>query len=287
MWLLSTRSAPPCADLDQACAHFRAWRLGPDGQWVAAGLDALLAADDPAVPTTIYIHGNRADAQRAIQQAWPVYRCLEQDPAGRRFRFIIWSWPADRVRGRQLTDLRLKAARSDEQSLYLAWCLDHMRADVPVNLVGYSFGARVITGALHLLGGGQVAGQSLARRSSETRRPLRAVLVAAAIGNDWLGPGQRHGLALGQVDRLLVTANACDRALKWYPWLHRRDAPALGRTGTAWPCLRGADAAKVEHVSLSWRVGKVHEWTAYLNAPELRAQLPAYAFGEPSGEGPE
>lgn len=283
VWLICTRSAPLCGSPQEASAAFGYWRLGPDHQWQPADLQALLGSDDPRVPTTIYIHGNQADRSRAIEQAWPVYQCLAQDPSRRRFRLVIWSWPADQVLRRRVHDIRLKAARSDVQSLYVAWCVDQMRPDVPLNLVGYSFGARVITGALHLLGGGQVAGFTLAERKSPHRKPIRGVLVAAAIGSDWLAAGHRHGLALGQVDRLLITQNGCDRALKWYSVLDRgRRESALGALGPTCFAGLGAEAAKIELAGVTCHVGRAHNWRVYLNAPELWARLPDYAFGEPS-----
>ncbi len=283
VWLICTRSAPLCGSPQEASAAFGYWRLGPDGQWQPADLETLAASDDPEVPTTIYIHGNLADRNGAIEQAWPVYQCLAQDPSHRRFRLIIWSWPADQVLRRKVRDLRLKASRSDIQSLYVAWYLDRMRPDVPVNLVGYSFGARVITGALHLLGGGQVAGYSLSERRAPRRTPVRAVLVAAAIGSDWLAAGHRHGQALGQVDRLLVTQNRCDPALKWYSALDRGcHETALGALGPTCLAGLGAEAAKIELAGVTCEVGRVHNWRVYLNAPELWARLPDYAFGGPA-----
>ena len=285
VWLISTRSSPARGAVDAADAQFGYWRLGEDRQWVSADLAALSATDDPAVPTTIYVHGNRADPDKAIRQSWPVYRCLKEQSAGRRFRFVIWSWPAGRVSRRNLRDLRAKAARSDTQAFYLAWYVDQVRPDVPVNLVGYSLGARVITGALHMLGGGQAAGYSLPERQTARRRPARVVLVAAAVDNDWLLPGHLHGQALGQIEHLLVTENGRDRALRWYPALSRRGRPhALGSTGAGRLATLGSGRHQIEVVRLGRWVGKAHDWARYLSAPELRARLPSYAFLDGSDE---
>jgi len=279
VWLISTRSAPARRPVAGAEVRFRYWRSGEDGQWVSSDLAALAATDDPAVPTTIYIHGNRADPDQAIGQSWPVYRYLRNRSGGRQFRFVIWSWPAGRVSRRGLRDLREKAARSDTQAFYLACYLDRVRPDVPVNLVGYSFGARVITGALHLLGGGEAAGYSLPRRHTAGRRPVRVVLVAAAVDRDWLLPGHSHGQALGQIEHLLVTQNGRDRALRWYPMLSRRGrSHALGSAGAGWLARLGSDRDQVEVVGLGRWVGKAHDWARYLSAPDLRARLPSYAF---------
>ena len=41
---------------------------------------------------------------------------------------------------------------------------------------------------------------------------IRAVLVAAALDNDWLLPGRRHGQALGHFDRVLTYTEGRIRA---------------------------------------------------------------------------
>ena len=53
------------------------------------------AGDDPATPTVVYIHGNRTDADEAAGNGCYVDRAIQCQAAGRPFRFVIWSWPAD------------------------------------------------------------------------------------------------------------------------------------------------------------------------------------------------
>jgi len=164
IWLISTRRVSRC-DLNRETdppLDYR--RLAPDGAWQESDREAFLATDDPAVPTCIFIHGNRETYRSAICTGMTTYRQLVACVPKRDFRYVIWSWPAARVCRRTRDDLRLKASRSDVESCLLARSVDRIRADVPVSMIGYSFGARVITGALHVLGGGQVAGRSLPER---------------------------------------------------------------------------------------------------------------------------
>ncbi len=276
VWLVSTRTVPACASPEQAAGHFYYWRLAPDRTWQPAERSDLLDGGAP-LPTTFYIHGNRADPQSAVRQGWVVYRCLRSRAGERPFRFVIWSWPAERTHRRMLVDLRVKAARSDVQAQYVAWLVSRMPAEAPVNMVGYSYGARVITGALEMLGGGEVAGRRLDAAATSDRRRVWAVLVAAAIDNDWLLPGRRNGRAVTRAESVLITRNRCDRALKWYPAVCRTSG-AMGFTGPV--CLRGMgdEASKLEVVDVSCRVGKAHDWRVYLQAPELWARLPSYAL---------
>ena len=281
VWLISTRQAPssvPAGDEDP----LRYWRLSVDHRWARADVETLLATDDPGVPTCVFIHGNRTGRQQAVRDGWVPYRHLAKE-SRRPFRFVIWSWPADRIRGCARRDARVKACRSDVESYYLAQWLNRLDPEVPLCLVGYSFGARVITGALHLWAGGQLVGRTLPDgRAARARAPVRAVLVAAAVDNDSLLPGRRNELALGKVDRLLVTQNPCDPVLKWYRLMHRaRGAGALGYTGPAAANCLGPEREKIELLGLGCSVGRDHHWSAYVNALDLRCQLAQYASFTP------
>jgi len=281
VWLISTRNAPWCCPPAGEDVPLEYWQLGPDCQWIAADREAFLATDDPAVPTSVYIHGNRADRRTAIRQGWKIYRQLEAQAAGRPFRFVIWSWPADRLRGGNRRDTRVKASRSDVQGYYLAGWLGQLDPDVPVCLVGYSFGARAITAALHILAGGQVAGRSLPEGHVVERAPVRAVLVAAAMDSGWLLPGHRNGLALSRLDRVLVLLNCSDPVLKFYPLMYGLGGPqALGRAGPACPGRLGDEAEKIELLDVTCSVGRNHDWDCYVRSPALRAHLAWYTFPE-------
>ena len=113
------------------------------------------------MPTVVFIHGNRTDADEAVVKGWYAYESIQAETADRPFRYVIWSWPAERVCRRNKVDVQLKADYSDVESYYLAKWLDRLRPGVKVSLVGHSFGPRIITGALHLLAGGEVAGRNM------------------------------------------------------------------------------------------------------------------------------
>jgi hypothetical protein len=181
--------------------------------------------------------------------------------------------------------LQAKAAYSDVQSYYLAQCIQRMNPDLSISMIGYSYGARVITGAMELLAGGTIAGMRLDQPPTTRTGEMRAVLVAAAMDNDWLLPGRRNGEALELLDRLLVTRNPCDPALKWYPRLYRqRGADALGYTGPACPVALGPDVGKIELLDVAQSVGENHSWYDYLSAPPLRVRLGWYGFLEGNDE---
>jgi hypothetical protein len=277
VWLVSSRNAPYCSPGAGSYQQLDYWSMEPGGKWASSDDNAFMASDHPEVPTTIFIHGNRSDRDDAVREGSAIYRQLFAVKSQHPFRFVVWSWPADRISKRPRPDLWIKAARSDVQSYYLAQFISRMDPDMCVNLIGYSYGARTITGALELLAGGEVAGFRLDGPRTCRTGPIRAVLVAAAIHNDWLLPGRRYGRALSQLEHVLVTYNPCDPALRLYPLLFRGQASgALGYTGPACPKCLGADRKKIEILDVARSVGKNHGWLDYLSSPWLRARLGWY-----------
>lgn len=287
IWVISTRGAGSSRIADENVDRLDYRRFDARSRrWQTAGAEEFFATDQAALPMTVFVHGDRTSYQEAISLGWTTYRWVECQAAGRPFRFVVWSWPADQVLRRGRLDSRLKACRSDAQAYHLAGLVDRIDPVVPVNLIGHSYGARIITGAMHILGGGQVGGRGLmARETPEKRARVRAVLVAAAMDADWLLPGRRHGRAIGQLDRLLLIYNPRDPGLKWYPLLYGLGGPsALGYVGLPCSGQLGPEREKVETVCLAGSVGRYHEWIRYMRAPELTSRVAQYAFLESEEE---
>jgi hypothetical protein len=187
---------------------------------------------------------------------------------------VIWSWPSTQIDG-PLKDVRYKAGVSDRHAWHLAWLVDQMHPDVPISVVGYSYGARLIGGALHLLGGGHLVGYELAHRRHPARLPLRAVLLAGALDSHALLPHGRNHRALSQVEKVLVTVNSRDPVLHHYPLLpglFQKGPPALGYTGFYAASL-GHERGKITQWNVSVYVGKDHDWQRYLYSPAILARL--------------
>ncbi len=235
------------------------------------------------MPTVVTIHGNRTDADEAVEKGWYTYQSIRAH-GDRPLRYVIWSWPADRAFRRNRPDVRLKAARSDVEAWYLAQWLAQLRPGVRVSLIGHSFGPRIITGAMHLLAGGELAGRRLpagtvAAWTAGKRNPIRAVLLAAALDVDWLAPGGCHERALSLIDQMLVTCNARDRVLRWYPRMYGRGGPpAMGFVG---PC-GVEDAKNIELVDVTATVGRFHDYRCYYAAPDVSCRWAQYTFQDDS-----
>jgi hypothetical protein len=284
-WVINTRKAP-WSRSSRGDDRIEYRYLDEGSCWRPSDSKALLATDDSAVPTCVFVHGNRVDRRAALKVGRGLYAELSRQ-ASRPFRFIIWSWPTDRMRAGVLKDVHLKAVRSDLESYYFARWLRRVDPHVPVSLIGYSFGARVIAGALHLLGTGKVDGGRPAQEPPPARQaPLRVVLVAAALDNTSLAPTGRFASALSQVDRALVTRNSLDPVLRWYHRLRGPRGPnALGHGGPACSTRVDPNREKMEVLGLDCSVGRHHAWGAYFGAGPLRARLGPYVLLEPPQPG--
>ncbi|OHB75982.1 MAG: hypothetical protein A2W31_01300 [Planctomycetes bacterium RBG_16_64_10] len=294
IWLINTRHTGCSFSVGSAgsagagaAAGLRYYRFEPpDGtglaHWRPTDGAAFLRDQMPGGTTLFFVHGNWVSQAEAYQRGLAFYLALVQHAeADRPLRFVTWSWPTARLRG-LVKDARIKAQRTELAGYQLAWLVDQMDAEGPIAMVGFSFGARVITGALHVLGGGQLDQMASPVRPATDRGKIRTVLMTAALDDDWLLPGHGHGFALSQVDRMLLLNNSSDPALKWYHMIDRCRRPsALGRWGIAWPGMLGADAQKVDQCDVCCLLGREHSFQSYLNCPDLMRQTWSYLSSDP------
>ncbi len=270
LWFLSTRSItsePACVDLNNP--NIRVLKLDRCGFRQPASWGEYWE-QHPRGMRVIYVHGNRMNAEETLKRALFVYRQIikyrsaDQPPV----HWTIWSWPSEKE-GILLRDFRVKAQRADAQSLYLGWLLrESIQQGHRPKLIGFSFGARVTTGALHCLAGGAVVGRRLPGETIQ-HSDLSLGLLAPAIGEDWLRTGGRHGLATRNLKHLTVLYNESDAVLRRYPLLDRGSA-ALGYNGPRGFAPR-TDGRRLDVVSknCSSALGRRHIEEEYYRHPCL------------------
>ena len=285
IWLISTRhlgcagNATSSNDPDLTVMRYDE----PSEAWSDATLQSFLD-EDVAIPTVFYIHGNRRGWHDAFQRGWAFHHALATE-VGSKFRLVIWSWPADQMRG-ALRDVRAKASRTNADGYYLGWLLARMRPDAQVSLVGFSFGARIITGAMHLLSSGTLAGVSL-NATSSPREPLRAVLLAAAIHSDWLLPGRPHESIWPVTDQISVLYNSSDPVLQRYHLVERRGKPqALGHVGFWGSQQLGDTAERLSNRDVSCYVGRTHDIDAYFCSSTVMSWVRDASLWQVAGDQP-
>jgi hypothetical protein len=250
-------------------------------RWKPYDLAALQTAD-PSVTTVIFVHGNQISSGEDCRTGLDLYRRLVRCHCSNQpIRFMIYSWPAAKISG-PLKDVRAKAARTQPLGWELAWFMDQIPGETPIGLIGYSFGARIITGALHILGGGELCGKGLDEQEHFDRAPVRVVLIAAALNSNWLGPHQFHGLAMTQVDQMLLLNNREDLAMRYYHFTTKNGRPqALGLCGPTY--LAPEDREKICNRDLSRYDGSRHDLMRYLGAPGAVSQTWCYVTFEDVG----
>lgn len=280
IWVVSTRDID-CVASGEAPALSFAVR-GKDGKLLDANLQTFVAAIKHG-QSRFWFHGYGVTADEAIevgQVAYERFVSPDEPPV----RFVVWSWPSERE-GRRLKDIREKGCRTFVESYCFGWLLAQMSADAETSAVGYSYGTRIISGGLHLVGGGELTGLRLATpmvnvsapvsaQSDEqpaTPRSCRAVLLAAAMGNDWLVEGGCTDRALGQTSQMLSIYSSCDRVLKWYPAASRGNGEALGYRGLAQLPPRDDGNGKFGQLDVAYLIGTNHDLETYLGHLEITA----------------
>jgi len=229
IWLVSSRHVPCLGSGD--VPHLRTQRYDSQTGWQPADVAQIFQPSKSDQILVIYVHGNRVESSQAGSEGRFVYRLITaqiEDPVS--IRFVIWSWPSAQIHG-QLRDVRVKAERTEMGGYCLGWFLAQLPPEQRVSLLSYSFGARIASGALHLLEGGQLSGRVLPPPRSPAVH-TRMVMLAAALHRAWLRPGGYHELAFSHIDYLLNLYNCCDPVLKRYPFLYKGSrAQAMGFAG--------------------------------------------------------
>jgi hypothetical protein len=262
IWLVSTRGFCNVSEATQwGTSRYDA------GYWKSSDDQAFSQSDDQETATVIYIHGNRMDSAGAESRGLAIYRELFGNQTEGKVRFVIWSWPSDRIHG-LAKDVRSKAARSDDESYLLARFLAQIPENRRVGLIGFSYGARIISGSLHLLGGGDVVGRSI---EPGKRATFRVVFWAAGVQNDWLLPENVHGKALPLGEKWLNVSNSCDSVLRRFDRVDPCDgSPGLGYTGLAGKDQLSAElAARYEDWDVAHLVGNDHRSEPYFFNEEI------------------
>lgn len=276
IWMVSTRHSNCASGKLAEPANFRFFRFGPGCRWQAADEAEWIASQQADAVTLVYVHGNRVASNEASGRGLAAYRAVVRNrPDSSPIRFVIWSWPSSKLHGpRPRRDAQVKAARTDCESLLLASFLTQLDSQTPISLLGYSFGARIVSGALHLAAGGRLGRYQLADADHRPTNSMRVVLYAAAMDNHWWLPGRYHGQSFSQVDRLLLLYNTCDPVLRLYPKMDRHSsAQALGFTGFARPAALGPDAARLEQANVRGQIGRTHDEQAYLASESIMRRM--------------
>ncbi|MEQ1830403.1 MAG: hypothetical protein ABL921_30880 [Pirellula sp.] len=228
---ISTRHLPDkfrSIPFENPCVEVNRW-VG--NGWLRTSVEDVLPSEGISVLPILYVHGNFMERNNALERVRILDGYLRQQ-ADRPYRLIMLSWPSQREK-KPLRDAVANAESAECESLYVAWILSRLRDQPQLSILGFSYGARSVTGGLHLDAGGAIPG--FARSpfpDSGQSLQYRIGLVAPAIDRNWIESNGRHGLALTHVESLINLYNSRDPILRRYRFLDRLVRPvAAGFAG--------------------------------------------------------
>ena len=228
IWVFSTRYLPGICCMPEV-VNPTVQRYQPeDCRWLSDDVGSLLSGKGPLV---IFLHGNRYDAWSAKQQGIRLAkRCSFFTSHSVDTQLMIYSWPSQQD-GCLLKDGRNKYHRCFTEGHYLAWLLGQIDPERPVVFIGYSFGALITLEALEDLVAAENSGRPV---SPWQHRPgdTRLIFVAPAVRCDAFAPCGKYRETLACVDRVSLTINSRDDALRFFHLLDTRTkVDALGYNG--------------------------------------------------------
>jgi len=283
LWLINTRCAPRCKNLDTGfnCLTYKRYDRRCR-RWVRQSAEDFLAQES-SKPTLFYSHGNSLNHKNAMKSCWLIYCKMRCCPGPK--RLVFWSWPAERVYktkrfriGEMIEkNLRIKYVYAEYQGYYMAKLVHRMSLSRRVMLSGHSYGAITAAAALHYLGGGCLRGLTLDGGAPTERPNLRAGIISGAFDNDMLITGHRYGQAFVAGEKIFVTRNINDRTLKKWPntsWTGRR---ATGVTGVNANCL-GEHRSKLCQQTTYPDVGTSHYLKPHLKSARFVSALCCLSF---------
>lgn len=200
-------------------------------RWVRSDVEQALPTNGSGILTIIYVHGNFMERNNALERVRIVDRYLREQ-TDRPYRLLMLSWPSQRE-SKPLRDVLANAESAECQSLYLAWMLQHLRNEPQVSILGFSFGARAVTGGLHLDAGGALPGfVSPPTSNTDPTMKYRVGLVAPAMDRNWIEANGKHQLAMTHVESMVNLYNSRDPILRRFRFIDRLSRPiAAGFAG--------------------------------------------------------
>lgn len=266
VWLVSSRHLPNCGKVANSEVWLKAEKL-VGNTWVEESIQQLTDDHDKnkEMVTVIYVHGNRSDEEWARARGVEVYQRLSEFEDCPPIRYVIWSWPSDRLL-RPLKDFHEKADRSVAEGTYFSTFIAQLSPENRVGVLGYSLGAQVVLSGLNEM-------KLFNGQSPESKHQLNIALVAAATDCNWPSVCDDVDAVYNSISKMLIVHNECDRALKAYR------LACLGRTNPMGGCgMKGLDALKdngqkVHQLDVSGTVRGGHSIIEYMKPTIVRQSI--------------
>lgn len=247
-------------------AYFR-WEKN---RWVASDADTFFATQQPEVPLIVFAPGYTSTTPQTTKVGLGLVRTFDPNKP---CRVVFWDWFSDKGTGSIRRDVRSKLPIVNNTGNYLALFLQKLQPQSKVCLFGFSFGSRIMCHAVETL-----------RKNGQRPEGLRLNLVLSGAATDqlWFAQGQKHSKTPEVTEKILVTYNPSDWALRFYPLMydHRDKAPALGFVGLPLRSISPEFRAQFECINVQRYIGKEHQTLLHVQTPVFRSRIGSYFFFE-------
>lgn len=316
VWVFHSRTASWVHPSERQLKNISIYRLHRTGEhsrktfkasWNRSNLDAFCASSNPEIPTIVLIHGNQTSFHEGIESGFHfeqrVLRRKICDASGqtgdnnvlcgvRKYRLLIWCWPADKPAIKiSLKDAKLKAFYSEKQAQYVAQVLRRFPPGSHVCMVGFSFGGRTVCEALAQIRQKSRNQNDLVQNTDGNvfiePTPLhaltvRTLLLAPAVDRTQTVPQCRYGKVLSETDRTMLLYNSRDSALRWYSCIYgcRLEPRSLGREG--FPAITHTQAmfGQITAFDIAAMAGKKHSFMVFFLNTALNEKMTRFVFFE-------
>ena len=277
-WIVSTRCGKDAVEAGQA-VDYQVYRFDGPNPGRGSSLNELLSSLQPGVPVCFMAHGSFVTWDSMLNDSAWTYRWLRHAAPGQPVHIIFYTWASDDVGCLPHLRVNKLGRRASLNGFYLADLVTKVSVDHPICLIGHSHGTRMVSAALHSMGGGAVEGRLLAAGPQQPRH-IRVVLAAAAIDHHWLNLDDRFGRALCQAEAVINLRNHADLPLLIYPLRRPISGRALAISG--WTkrdrASLGDQNQKIIDYSVTDLVGIGHVWSNYYNQPRIADLIRHYVY---------
>jgi hypothetical protein len=239
-----------------------------NSRWQASDAEIFFNTQQAEIPLIFFAPGYTSTTQQTTRVGLGIVQSF--DPS-KPCRVVFWDWYSDRGSGKIRRDVRRKLPIVNNTADYLALSLQKVKPQSKVCLFGFSFGSRIVCHAVETL-----------RQSGQQPEGLRLhlVLSGAATDRDWFAKGQPHGKVPEIAEKILVTYNPDDWALRFYPLMYniRYWTKALGVEGLPMRNIAPEYRDRFENVDVGRYIGNEHKTLRHVRTPVFRSRINGYFF---------
>jgi hypothetical protein len=239
-------------------------------QWQFSDAETFFKTQQAEIPLIFFAPGYTSTTSRITWVGLDVVRNFDPNKL---CRVVFLDWSSERGTGNIRRDVRSKLPIINNTADHLALLLQKVKPQSKVCLFGFSFGSRIVSDAAEAL-----------RRSGQRPAGLRLHLVMSGAATDqyWFAKGQQHGKVPEIVEKILVTYDPEDWALRFYPLMYdlRHKSKALGFTGLPMRRIDPVYRDRFEHINVSRYIGIEHQTLSHVQNPLFRSRINTYFFFE-------